>query len=281
LPDEKTEIELNSQNTSRWKIAFEKITEGYKGDVKYFSDSIHQLSTLNSKNPSIENIYFEASKFIAKSDKQCALLLYVHYLYTDLQSSKFDNKQLTKTVQKSLFASDVQFKDFEKIINDLVNTKDLKKALDASQMFYRPRRKKIELNSDAIAEAHQKHSGTVELLNEYLQDENEHSETIADKNGKEEEISIQISVLETEPTEQGESLLKAVQRDLLEIFRKNGLTLGSAEVDAFAKSRGLFRNQLVESINDTCYEALDDVLIEEEEENYSINSDYFQRIQKL
>lgn len=281
LPDEKTEVELNSQNTSRWKITFEKITERYKGDTKYFSESIHQLAALNSKNPSLENIYFEASKYIAKSDKQCGLQLYLHYLYADLQSSKFDNKQLTKTVQKSLFNSDAQLKEFEKIVNDLVNTKDLKNALEACQKFYSTRRKKIELNKDAIAEAHQKHSGTVELLNEYLQDENELRENIGSKNDKEGEVNIQISALETVQAERSESTLKAVQRDLLEIFRKNGLTLASAEVDSFAKSRGLFKNQLVESINDTCYGELDDVLIEEEEESYSISSNYFQRIEKL
>ena len=38
----------------------------------------------------------------------------------------------------------------------------------------------------------------------------------------------------------------------------------NSEVESFAKERGMFKNQVIESINDRCYEVLDDVLIEEE-----------------
>lgn len=38
------------------------------------------------------------------------------------------------------------------------------------------------------------------------------------------------------------------------------------------------KNQLIESINEICYNNLDDVLIEEEEDNYIINENYYQRI---
>ncbi len=62
-PDEKTEIKLYSQNTNRWKLKFEELTANYKGNPKQFIESIVLLGTLNKKNPSIENIYFEASKF--------------------------------------------------------------------------------------------------------------------------------------------------------------------------------------------------------------------------
>jgi hypothetical protein len=63
-PDEATEIELNSQSTNRWKIKFEELTTHYKEKPKDFIDSIVNLGKLNKKNPSIENIFFEASKFI-------------------------------------------------------------------------------------------------------------------------------------------------------------------------------------------------------------------------
>jgi hypothetical protein len=35
---------------------------------------------------------------------------------------------------------------------------------------------------------------------------------------------------------------------------------------------------LIESINDTCYEFLDDILIEEEDDYYTIDTNYFQKI---
>jgi hypothetical protein len=46
----------------------------------------------------------------------------------------------------------------------------------------------------------------------------------------------------------------------------------------FAKSKGIFKNQLIESINEICYDFLDDVLIEEEDDYYTINRNYFQTI---
>ncbi|MFM7858592.1 MAG: hypothetical protein ACKO96_43395, partial [Flammeovirgaceae bacterium] len=153
-PDESTNIELNSQNTSRWKVTFDKLCANFNGDSNSFSEAIRLLAVQNIKNPSLENIYFESSKFIAKTDKQAALIFYINYLHCDLQSVKFDNKQLTKTVQKSLFTSNDQLHEFEKIVSDLINTKDLNKAIEAATQFYIPKRRKIKLSKDAIAEAH-------------------------------------------------------------------------------------------------------------------------------
>jgi hypothetical protein len=276
-PDEATSIELNSQNVSRWKIAFEKLTAEYK-DSKSFVAEIALLATHNARNPSIENIYFEASKFIAKADKQAALLFYVHYLFCDLKSVKFDNKQLTKAVQKSLFSSTEQLREFEKIVSDLINSRDLNKAVKAASQFYVPKRKKIELDKDAIAEAHQKHSGTVELLNEYLKDEYEDSlSKVRTEQINSEEIQVEIQ-RKTSDTPRSVSKFTDIQREFLEMFQKNNLNLTDEEIEVFARSRNVFKNQLIESVNDICYETLDDLLIEEDEMNYSINSDYFKRV---
>lgn len=51
-----------------------------------------------------------------------------------------------------------------------------------------------------------------------------------------------------------------------------------SEVEGFAKSKGLMANGLIEKINDLCYETLDDVLIEEEEEHWSVSDDYLNAI---
>jgi hypothetical protein len=280
-PDESTNIELNSQNTSRWKVTFDKLCANFNGDSNSFSEAIRLLAVQNIKNPSLENIYFESSKFIAKTDKQAALIFYINYLHCDLQSVKFDNKQLTKTVQKSLFTSNDQLHEFEKIVSDLIDTKDLNKAIEAATQFYIPKRRKIKLSKDAIAEAHQKHSGTVELLNEYLQDEYEDSlSKVKTEEINSEEVQIEIQKKETD-FQRAASKFADAQRELLDTFQKNGLTLSDEEIELFAKSRGLFKNQLIESLNDTCYEILDDLLIEEDGENYSINPDYFQRILTL
>lgn len=282
LPDEATEIELNSQSTNRWKIKFDELTTSYNQKPKEFIDSIISLGKLNKKNPSIENIFFEASKFIAKYDKQSALSLYVHYLYYDLKSATFDNKQLTKTIQKSLFKTNEQLHDFEIIVSELIKDKDLDKALKSVSKVYEVKRKKIQLDTASIKEVQQQHSGTVELLNEYLRDDFEdENNTIKSQEISNEEIKIEITQKSEEvhqSTFLSELAFSEIHTTALELFAKSNFSVPQNELELFAKSKGIFKNQLVESINETCYDFLDDVLIEEEDDYYTINTNYFQSI---
>lgn len=282
LPDEATEIELYSQNTSRWKIKFEELTGNYKDNPKQFSESIVALGTLNKKNPSIENIFFEASKFISKYDKETALALYVHYLYHDLKSATFDNKQLTKTIQKNLFKTNEQLHDFEIVVSELIKDKNLENALQGVSKIYAVKRKKIQLDTVSIKEVQKQDSGTVELLNEYLKDEYEdENNTIKTQEINSEEVTIEI----THKTEEVQHSIYVsdisftqIHTTALEIFAKSNFSVSQSELETFAKSKGVFKNQLVESINEVCYENLDDVLIEEEDEYYTINPNYYQRL---
>ena len=281
-PNEATEIELYSQNTNRWKIKFEELTTNYKDNAKQFIDSIISLGNLNKKNPSIENIFFEASKFISKSNKEAALTLYVHYLYHDLKSATFDNKQLTKTIQKSLFKTNEQLHDFEIVVGELIKDKNLENALQGVSKIYTVKRKKIQLDTASIKEVQQQDSGTVELLNEYLKDDYEdENNSIKTQEINSEEVSIQI----TQKTEVIENSIYVstitftqLQTTTLEIFTKSNFSVPQSDLEIFAKSKGVFKNQLVENINETCYDVLDDILIEEEEEYYNINPNYYQRL---
>lgn len=284
MPDEVTEIALNEQNTSRWKNTFEIIKKSYTSNpVKYF-ESVLELGKLNRTNPSIENIFFEASKCIAKFNKEISLKLFIHYLYHDLKSSSFDNKQLTKTVQKALFTSNEQLHDFERIISDLMREKDLEKAVLSVSQIYKPKRRKIKLDVDAITEVRQKHSSTVEILDEILNDDYEDETTsIHSEEVNSEEVKIEIvHKIEVAPPPQIKGMmdlnLNSVQMELLDMFLKHSFLVPAEEVDGFARSKGLFKNQLIDSINEICYENLDDLLIEEEEDSYIINEQYYQRI---
>ena len=282
LPDEATEIELYSQNTNRWKLMFEKLTTNFNNNPKEFIDSIIVLGKLNEKNPSVENIFFEASKFIAKYDKEAALSLYVCYLYHDLKSPTFDNKQLTKTIQKSLFKTNEQLQNFEKIVSELVKDKDLDKALKNVSKVYEIKRKKIQLDSNSIEQVQQQHAGTVELLNEYLKDDFEdESNSIKSQEVNDEELKMEITPKFEEAVRSpfiNELSFSLIQISALDLFLKNNFSLPKSELEVFAKSKGIFINQLVESINETCYDLLDDVLIDEDDSYYIINKIYFQRI---
>jgi hypothetical protein len=281
-PDEATEIELNSQTTGRWKIKFEELATNFKSNSNAFIEDIIELGNLNKKNPSIENIFFEASKFIAKYDKVASLALYVHYLFHDLKSTTFDNKQLTKTIQKSLFKTNDQLHDFEQIVSELIKDKNLNKALNAVPKIYEVKRKKIQLDRRTIKEVQQQHSGTVELLNEYLRDDFEdENNSIQSQDINSEEIKIEI-IQKNEESLHSAFLstlsLNPIHISFLELFSKNNFSILQSEIEDFAKTKGVFKNQVIESINESCFEVLDDVLIEEEDDYYTIIPDYFQKI---
>ena len=271
IPDLATEIELNFQNSTRWKNRFETLKSNYSDQLK-FRDDVLNLGELNKKNPSIENIFYQASKFMVARDKEISLELYLHYIYQDILSVTFDNKKLTKTIQKSLFSNEQQLMEFEKIVNDLIKDKNLKSALDKVRLIYKTKRKMIELNQNQIAEVQKQHSGTVELLNEYLEDEG--SEHVN-------ELNIEKSTpIINNPLINESIKLTENQISLLEIFKKNNLRVRQSDVDIFAKSKNIFRNYLIDSINEVCFEKLDDILIEEIDEFYVINEDHFKIILK-
>jgi TerB-C domain len=156
----------------------------------------------------------------------------------------------------------------------------LNKALKAVSKIYEVKRKKIQLDNTFIKEVQQKHIGTVELLNEYLKDDDENLIIIANKEttedvnttilqiGKENGVSIYLSDI----------TLNAIQSEVLEIFFENNLSISLSDLEVFAKSKGFFKNQLIESINETCYAILDDILIEEDENFYTIDEDYYQKL---
>ncbi|PZX57582.1 SH3 domain-containing protein [Algoriphagus ratkowskyi] len=278
-PDEATQKELNFLNTSRWKDEFQRICTDFSGDEKVFIDDIFKLGELNAKNPSIENIFYEASKFIASKHKESSLILYMHYLYHDLKSVKFDNKQLTKTIQRNLFKTQEQVEQFETIVSNLLKTQDLGKAVAAVSQLYAIKRKRIKLDRNSIEDVKQQHAGTVNLLNEYLQDEEEEAVVeFKEETSESEEIEIHIdSVLQTKTESKflEEIEFKPIHYTALELFAKNNFTVPISKFELFAKLNGVFRNQLIESINDACYEVLDDILIEEDGDFYTIETSYF------
>lgn len=281
VPDEKTEIELNAQNVNRWKIKFETLTESFNEQSKEkFIEQIHELEKINQGNPSIENIFYEASKFIAKIDKVASLKFYIHYLYYDLKSSKVDNKQLNKTIQKNLFKNNEQLKDFEKIIAELVKSKKLKNAIEQVEKIYEPKRKKIKLDKTAIKEVQKQDKGTVEILNEYLKDEYEDETTsIKTEEINDEEVKIEITNKSDNQLDSPFSVtLNQIQTEVLFLFANRSYSIPNIEIESFCKSKGVFKGQLIDSINECCYEILDDVIIEENGESYILSETYYQKI---
>ncbi len=276
--DYKTNIILNENNTSRWKTKFDEIKGDYSNPAA-FEREIFRLADVNIKNPSADLIFFEASKFVAGHDKNCALRLYIHYLDKDMDSPKLDRKQLTKSIQKSLFSSTEQIHDFERILSTFIRDRNLEEAIEKVNQLYLPKRKKIVIDPDAVEDVKRQHSGTVALLEEYLSDEpgcGKTEDTVGD-----EELTINIAQTDTEfqiRKYREELNLTDIQQEVLNLFEKQSFNIPQNEMSTFLRSKNLFMGAVIDSVNDLCYETLDDILIEEEDDYFTMNTDYYKKL---
>jgi hypothetical protein len=279
--DSATEIELNVLNVNRWKNEFENIQRNFElKKIEGFKVSLKELVKVNKKNPKIESIFFESAKFIANHDSVLALIYYVKYIRYNL-ASEYKRRELPSNIKKSAFKNQGQKQKYDQIISELEETKDIKDAINQLIDLFTPKKKRIVLDKSGIEETERKHLGTVSLLNEYLYDDEAELEDV------EEAESINTYVASNGETssqlEKSQFIaglnLSTIQIDLIKRIAANSFTIGQTEVDDFAQRNGMFKNQLIDSINEACEQYLDgDVLIEEDDDNYVIEETYYEEI---
>jgi hypothetical protein len=287
------ELELNTINPTRWKIIFENLKNSFNGDITTFSEGIQQLININPNNPSIENLYLEASKCIVTHNKELALAFYIKYIDQNRKTDLHKLKALPKTFNKILFSDKKQQAQFEAIVASYSADKNLENALQQIPKIYAIVRKKISIDTETVKDVQKAHAETVELLEEYLKDDLEETihPPIMTKAVKEKKVTKSDKTEKTEKVEKVEKLnttllakyiatlhFNEIDIKLLDMMEKNNFSMLQTDIEKFAKSNGVFKNQLIEHINDSCFDTLDDVLIEEEDQHYTINKQYFSKI---
>jgi hypothetical protein len=164
-------------------------------------------------------------------------------------------------------------------VKGLISDKDLEKALGAVSTIYITKRKKIKLDSVSIEEVQKKYSGTVELLNEYLKDDGDEE----NNPGPDTEGDLKIRITQSSNSDKNTGYVDSIsftpiQEATLDIFVKSNFSVLQSEMEGFAKLKGVFKNQLIESINEVCFDNLNDVLIEEEDDHYIIDQNNYKLI---
>lgn len=288
-PDYDTELLLNEQNTNRWKAELEQL----KPTESTFITDLAELARRNARNPAVGALYQEATKRLAATNREEALRYHLRYLH--FTKARFaEGKELAKSLQKQLFPLPGQAERFQRIINELALYKKLDEALAKVPGVYLEPRKKIELDSHAIHTARRQHASTVELLNEYLQDDEpapHRTPAAPKKTVKAAAKPVSKAAPPKTKAPQAASATPAAagtfaaalalthtQQALLHLFAAHRLALPQAAVEAFARQHGTLRNQLIDGLNEACYELLDDVLIEESDDGYAIYAPYYQRL---
>jgi len=279
--DYRTNIILNENNTNRWRDKFDLIVSDYSNAIS-FEREVERLAEVNIKNPSLDTIYFDASKFISIHDKIISLKLYLRYLEKDLNSNGFNRKHLTKTIQKNLFSTKDQIEEFEKIVNEFVVVRDLQSAFEKIATIYLSKRKKIVIDRSAIDRVQRLDSEISQKLGDLLADDDTQEEGIPVVDF-EENLNIELHVLN--PSLENENIkylqdlgLSEVQMDVLDFFERNSFSILQSELEDYMRSKQLFMGATLEAINDNLYDTIDDLLIEEEDEYFTINHKYYKKL---
>jgi len=255
------EMKLYDEDSSRWNIFYDKLEEEYIS-ADLFYEKLKILESLNHAISVKRGIYHKAYRFLIGKDRVLSLKLYMYYLSIKSESDTFKHYNISKSNQKILLPKDTERKRFEKIVADFKKDNDLEKALQQIDILFRLERRKIELDESAIKSARRDLSGVVTLLNEYLEDE-------------EPSISAPPAVTEKE----NEATINSVQSEFIVHFIESGNQLSQQEIDIFANTKGVFKSQLVDELNEKFYDQLDDLLIEEDGEgNYIFNRSYYEQI---
>jgi hypothetical protein len=273
IPDESTEVFLNALDNTRWRLKIEEIKSTFPVNGDQFYDSVMSLAMLNIKNPSICNIFYETSIFIASRNRLASLRLYAHYIYFGQRSAVIKNREFPKAAQEKLFDSVEQALDFKKIVNELVESNGIDKAIEEIPQIYIPKRKSILLDMSLIAEIENQHKSTIGLLNEVLKGDGDSHFVRNDPIGRGEN---KLNYLLTKYNDQ--FILTNIQVETLDFFVKSNFRLLNYDIEEYCKQKSTFKNTLIESLNELFYDFLGDVLIEEEEGEYVINEEYYQRI---
>jgi hypothetical protein len=287
-PDHATELLLNKQNTSRWKAELEQLLPQLAAKTPALLKALTKLVARNEQNPSLDLLLGEITKRLAATHREVALGYHLRYLHTT-QARFLTGKPLPKGVHKQLFPLPEQAERFQTIVNELALYKKLDDALAKVPTVYVTPRRKIELDTSAIHAARDQHAGTVELLNEYLQDvpaapAESGKATIPTKSAQAGKSTPKqpkrpaAAVAATAGDFAGSLGLSGPQQALLQLFAAHQLSLALAQVEALAKAHGTLRNQLIDGLNDACDALLDDVLIEETGDGYTIYEPYFRKI---
>jgi hypothetical protein len=245
-----------------------KLEEAYKG----FTDMINGLTPQQKMakfagflskfkmNKYIKDIYFKAAKEFSQINKREALIAYLKYYQLSFREDS-KAEAIPDRVVKTIFKNTLEYEAFLKVVDTLRQDSDFGAALTKIDDRYR---KKIELNNTRIDNIKSQHEGTVDKLNEILED-----------NDKEKNIKVEKEKRAVkEGKEPAAAVWSSIQKEFLSRFVQNGFALSKQETAEFVKSKNLFESQFIDGINESFLDAFDDMLIEEEETRYIINPEH-------
>lgn len=278
-PDEETEIEINKLNTTRWKIYFNQIKEK-KDNQKNEEEllySIRNLISKNKKNSNLKNIYYDSSKLIFDID--IAESAYYYALYKILvKKSNASAKPIPSSLKKKLLIYEngilIEYESILASIYNLNTKRDCKKLYNDVQRLFVKERKTIDIDKTKVLVAEEEHIRIKNKLDKILSAEEQiiiNKEKIHNNKLKQSNITKTID----------SNLIDDIHKTLIRNIIKRGNSISEKELMEYAYQYKLPHNHLVNTINEYFYEKYEDILINEENSVFILNTEYINEITKF
>ncbi len=276
-PNRSTLQFLNETNKTRWKDDFRKIQKNFNSNPEKYFKELKELINLNNGNKSQRLIYFESSKLLVDYRPEISLLHYAIY-QIDTEKEEGKVKELPKQTAKKLFRSEEMSTSFFQLISTVSTRFDLLKLKDEIAELLVVKRKKIVLNEKDIKSIHHQQTDVVNKLNEILE---EKTPVISEPNPAKQTASSLDDLFENEDNELSEIEFSADHLSMLQLFVRQNFKLSTEKMNTFAANINRFASGIINEINELAYDALEEELILEEENEYSIENTYHQVVSQI
>lgn len=269
-----------------WKEVYATIVDDYQltDNLAEYWQKVDDLLQKNRKCSNLNMLYAAIVKDTYQTDASKAR---VYYIKGCLQCQRLVKIGI-KIVGK-LFGKD-RYDEFTDIIDRYVTDHDVAKAKAAIADLFTVKAKTLAIDTSVIASKAAQQQQTADMLAEILRQEDaeEPAETLIEP-AEEAPVEVEPAPAEEAPKAEGATLEAPVlaegavafsehQQDLLNYFVQHGYRCACDEVLDYIQGFGEFGELFIDTLNELCYDILDDNLIEQEDDEYVINEDYYHKL---
>jgi len=243
---------LYKSDDQLWKPELKGMAAQVKMDknLDAYIDKVRDLIDRTTRCFNAPILYKDAIKPLAKKRREVALSLC--FDATVMYGCRFSP---TAPTIKALFPTAEKDMDFKLLVREYMRKHcSREEAEEMIMSFYAPRRRKIVISEENLADKEKAFTTTSSMLDEILA-EDEPAKTL-------EMVGVQAVAPDSN------------EAMIVEAFRNNGFSMTSEQVKALADSLGTMASLMIDSINENHFEELDDNLIEQDGDEFTMNQEY-------
>lgn len=259
------------------QIELEELADA--GKIAHIQAFIQKYSQCRNIAP----ILFRAVSLLQPLDTLTSLLTYVRY-YQMAAAQPDSLKPLPLKIKNRVFENQEQAQAFEAILQDINPEDDWAGIEQKIKRIFIPRHKPIHLDTQRIHTVTRQHQGTVQTLGQVLSSSEDDlvQPTAIQPRVQSGLDAIFASPVPSSENDTVESLpFNPVQRQFLTLLAAHDGLISESAVSQFTRDHKLFKNQLIDGINQLFYDSFQDLLLEETPQGIAINPDYLDFVQAL